>query len=185
MRRTLNPGRLLLAFAAAASIAAAAPAGPHAPPPPPHAAASHHTAYRARVNPHLHGVTRPDAARPHPGERARHWDHPYWYHTYWYPSWNAYAWFAFHRGTGVIQGVVRNGSGSPLAAMTVQLRDRHGHALHSTYAKHYTSTGSGGVFLMTRVRSGSYRVRADGDGRSGHTAIHLNAGQVLEVAVKV
>jgi len=138
------------------------------------------------ANAHLHGIahvaaTAADAAdRHHAGER------PHRHSRWWYAGWDSTAWIGLHRGTGVIRGVVRSASGSPVAGASVRLRDRYGHALRTTAAKHVTSTGAGGTFVMTHVRAGSYHVHADGDGgHQGHVALRLHSGEVATVAVKM
>ena len=127
--------------------------------------------YHPPINHHLHGM-----AETHPHR---------WVRTRWAHHWNAYAWFALHRGTGTVEGIVHGGSGSPMVGASVRLRHANGHALRHASARHITSTGSGGTFVMKHVRAGRYRVRADAQGHSGHTPIVVHAGQVVEVGVKL
>ncbi len=170
------PARLL-AVAASVAIALASvpdagaalvsnPTVPHNTPP------SKVAPYHAPVNKHLHGVETQAVAGVHA-------------HTRWVHYWNSAAWFSLHRGTGVIQGVVRTGGGLPMPGMDVRLRHANGHGFRSAAAKHITSTGSGGLFTMTRVRAGRYRVHTAGAGRSGNAQIVVHAGTVASVNVKV
>jgi len=135
--------------------------------------------FHPAVNPHLHGVARPADVLTK-AEAVRHELHTRWAH-----HWDSYAWFALHRGTGVIQGTVTSPQGRPLAGMDVRLRDWWGHPLHSTAAKHITTTGPGGSFVMAHVRVGRYRVRAAQGSKSGHAMVVLHAGQIAQVGVKV
>ncbi len=141
----------------------------------------------AAVNPHLHGLphtvagVKPDAAHPKAKAEVTAAARP---HSRWSGRWDSTAWFALHRGTGVIQGEVRNAAGEPMGGMDVRLRDRWGHGMRTTAAKHITHTGPGGAFLMLHVRAGSYRVHTGGHGHEGATPMHLRAGQIALVNVK-
>ena len=162
-----------VAWAATAVAAAPTPVIPAAPKMP-----SRSATHRAVLNPHLHGVAA-TADRHRPGDERWHRQ------ARWDVGWNAVAWFDLHRGTGTVRGVVRNAQGAAVAGASVRLRDRHGHPLHSWAAKHLTTSGSGGLFLMVHVRSGSYHVRAERDGHEGHASIHLSPGRAAEASIRL
>ena len=150
-------------------VAAAAPVAPTAP-----VAARAHVAPRAaeagRFNHHLHGFVQVPGTGVVRG---------------WYSRWDYYGWWSVHRGYGGVEGLVRGGEGHPVADADVRLRDAHDHGFRSAAAKHVTRTGSDGTFVMSHVRAGTYRVRATHGKHSSHTPVHVHAGQVAEVAVKV
>jgi hypothetical protein len=130
------------------------------------------------VNPHLHGalpVVAKRVAREKKKIVARHW----------VGHWSFAGWAALHRGTGTIEGEVRSPSGSPVIAAHMVLRHIHGGIIRNWNAKHITTSGPGGTFIMRNVRIGSYRVRASKGKAAGATPIHVHGGMMTTVSVKI
>ena len=179
----LSPPRLVAAALVLAALALPGLAGgtQGVLPTVPHALPSYHGTF----NPHLHGYATQSIASGRPtapavGAVVRTGGYTRWRGRHW----NSVAWFALHRGTGTIEGLVHNGAGEPMAGMSVRLRDSHGHGFRSAAAKHVTTTGSGGSFLMRHVRAGTYRVHAEAHGQKGDSTVRLHAGQVAMVTIK-
>jgi hypothetical protein len=127
------------------------------------------------INPHLH---LPLTHHVIPVAR-RHW------RSHWHHVWAFSEWATLHRGLGTVEGIVHNGAGEPMAGIRVALRNAAGGVLRSVAARHITYTGEGGAFLMTAVRTGSYRVRATRGKAVGHVSIRVGAGRMVMADIKL
>jgi hypothetical protein len=134
-----------------------------------------------QVNPHLHLNI---ATKGVPVDKKHEHSHERW-HGHWHHYWAFYEWATIHRGLGTVEGTVRSAEGSPMAGVRVLLRHANGHPFRRWGAKHVTHTSEGGGFIMTRVRVGSYRVRAEKGKANAHISIHVNAGAMAAANIKM
>ncbi len=120
------------------------------------------------LNPHLHLAA--VAATTKSKKKHHHSGHKH----AWTSRWSYYAWVGSHRGLGTVQGVVRDKSGRPMAFAAVELRHSNGHTFHASAMRHKTRTNAAGMFIMTGVRTGKYRVRAAHGHAHGHGFVRVH-----------
>jgi hypothetical protein len=128
------------------------------------------------INPHLHLPS--DRSKEAPVSKRHSRSH--WHHV-----WAFSDWATLHRGLGTIVGTVKGKDGQALTGIEVLLRTSHGKPFRSLAAKHITHTSEGGSFIMTRVRIGSYRVRAVRGKSSSHASVRVGAGRMANASIRL
>jgi hypothetical protein len=119
------------------------------------------------VNPHLHLPASVGKAVPVAKRHAR---------SHWHHVWGYTEWATLHRGLGTIEGTIHNAEGQSLSGVRVALRNANGGVFRNPALRHVTFTGEGGTFIMTRVRIGSYRVRATKGKAVSHVNVRVGVG---------
>jgi hypothetical protein len=170
-------GLLLMAGATAPAVPVPPKASPVAPKPSPQ---PRHVSGSIIKNPHLKGV---EQAAVHVQQKVKKVEavthHP------WHRRWDYRAWFALHRGLGIVRGFVHAPDGAPVGSAKVLLRHVNGTFFVHAAMKHLTYTDSQGNFIMVGVRAGRYRVVSLHGKLKGHALIAVHPGFASNVAIKI
>ncbi len=137
-------------------------------------------------NPHLHAGI--DAARAKHVEHRLHTAHVgaiVVSRSVWAHRWNYHSWAISHRGLGIVQGVVRDKKGRPVAGAIVELKWPKGHSIRRLALRHMTRTNANGYFVMLGVRSQRYRVSAHRAKSWGRVQLAVRTGDVSRAEIKI